>query len=68
MPVGIASVQVLHQQVAQDLRSLDGPLGLTGDRQLASQPMPELTGWLSGLAADSDALANLQERTDSAAP
>jgi hypothetical protein len=64
VPVGIASVQVLHQQVAQDLHSLDGPLGLSGDRQLASQPIPELTGWLAGLAAESDALANLQERTE----
>jgi hypothetical protein len=63
VPVGIAAVQVLHQQVAQDLHSLDVPLGLTGDRQLASQPIAELTGWLAGLAAESDALANLQERT-----
>src|SRR5690554_4134279 len=64
VPVGIAAVQVLHQQIAQDLKSLDGPLGLTGERQLVNQPIPELTGWLAGLAAESDALANLQERTE----
>ncbi|MHA6670287.1 DEAD/DEAH box helicase [Homoserinimonas sp. A447] len=63
VPVGIASVQVLHQQITQDLQSLDAPLGLTGDRRLANQSITELTGWLAGLAVESDALANLQERT-----
>jgi hypothetical protein len=64
VPVGIASVQVLHQQIAQDLQSLDGPFGLTDERQLVNQSITELTGWLAGLAAESDALANLQERTE----
>lgn len=64
VPVGIAAVQVLHQQIAQDLKSLDVPLGLTNERQLVNQTIPELTGWLAGLAAESDALANLQERTE----
>ena len=63
IPVGIASVQVLHQQVEQDLSTLNGPLGLTGERELGNQPIDQLTGWLQGLAAESDALANLQERT-----
>ena len=62
IPVGIASVQVLHQQVSQDLASLDVPLNLTGERELGAVPIAELTGWLEGLAAESDALANLQER------
>ena len=62
VPVGIASVQVLHQQVSQDLATLDGPLGLSGDERLGYQPIEKLSGWVAGLAAESDALANLQER------
>src|SRR5690606_2979041 len=36
----------------------------THERQLVNQPIPELTGWLSGLAADSDAQSSLQERAE----
>ncbi|MCU1545925.1 MAG: family ATPase [Homoserinimonas sp.] len=64
VPVGIAAVQVLHQQVSQDLAALDAPLGLEGDRKLGNLSLAELTGWLSGLAAESDALSNLQERAE----
>lgn len=64
IPVGIADVQVAHQQVMQDLAELDGPLGRqTAESQLANRPLRELIETLDGLAADSDALNNLQERT-----
>lgn len=64
VPVGIADVQVAHQQVMQDLASLDEPLGHhTLDSQLANRPIHELLAVMDGLAADSDALHNLQERT-----
>ncbi len=63
VPVGIADVQVLFQQVAQDLGRLDGPLGLAGgDRQLAVQPVDALGRMIAELASDSDVLSNLQER------
>lgn len=64
IPVGIADLQVAHQQVMQDLAALDEPLGnQTADRQLSHLPVRDLIGTLAGLAADSDALNNLQERT-----
>ncbi|MEQ1736883.1 MAG: AAA family ATPase, partial [Rhodoglobus sp.] len=63
VPVGIGDVQVAFQQVAQDLGALDEPLGLTGDAQLASTPISELTARIGGLAVDSDVLHNLQDRT-----
>lgn len=63
VPAGIASAQVLHQQVEQDLASLDRPLGTTSAaEQLVNLPIPQLLAKLAGLAAESDALANLQER------
>ncbi len=65
VPVGIADVQVAHQQVMQDLAALDEPLGRrAATSQLSSQPVRELLATLEGLAADSDALNNLQERTE----
>ncbi|WP_246190808.1 AAA family ATPase [Agromyces agglutinans] len=64
VPVGIDDVRVAFQTVASDLASLDRPLGLAGTpRQLAARPIRELTSLLAGLAADSDVLAHLQERT-----
>jgi hypothetical protein len=64
VPVGIADVQVAHQQVMQDLASLDEPLGLTvTTAQLANLPIHVLVKKMAGLAEDSDALHNLQERT-----
>ena len=63
VPVGIADVQVAHQQVTQDLASLDEPLGaVTRDTQLAQLPVHELVHRMDCLAADSDVLHNLQER------
>ncbi len=64
VPVGIADVQVAHQQVMQDLSTLDEPLGRADQEvQLANLPIHELLALLDGLAAESDALHNLQERT-----
>ncbi|WP_419817048.1 AAA family ATPase [Glaciibacter flavus] len=64
VPVGIADVQVAYQRVTDDLSHLDGPLGVSGtSRQMASRPIRELIYTMSGLAAESEVLANLQERT-----
>jgi hypothetical protein len=64
VPVGIADVQVAYQQVSQDLASLDDPLGVVAqEAQLVRLPLAMLLRKLEGLAADSDALHNLQERT-----
>ncbi|MEJ3405088.1 AAA family ATPase [Rathayibacter sp. YIM 133350] len=64
VPVGIADVQVAYQRVTEDLGRLDAPLGVSGTaRQLAARPIRELIYTMSGLAAESEVLANLQERT-----
>lgn len=64
VPVGIDDVHVAYQQVVADLGALDAPLGVVGtSRQLASRPVRELTSALEGLAAESEVLTNLQERT-----
>ncbi len=64
VPVGVADLHVLYQHVASDLASLDVPLGTVGtDRELAQRPIRELVATMSGLAAKSEVLANLQERT-----
>ncbi|MCU1525411.1 MAG: family ATPase [Microbacteriaceae bacterium] len=63
VPVGIADVQVAYQQVAQDLNSLDEPLGaVTRETQLVYLPIHLLVERIEGLAAESDVLHNLQER------
>jgi hypothetical protein len=64
VPVGIADVQVAYQQVSQDLAALNVPLGLTTrETQLEHRPVDELMTTLEGLAAESDVLHNLQDRT-----
>lgn len=65
VPVGIADVHHAYQQVEQDLEELDAPLGHDSrDRSLVHRPLAELHALLEGLAAESDVLANLQERTE----
>lgn len=65
VPVGIADVQVMHQRVMQDLAVLDAPLrGSLGTASLADLPIPQLLAVMSGLAAESDVLHNLQERSE----
>jgi hypothetical protein len=64
VPVGIADVRVALQEVEQDLSKLDEPLGFdTRETALSNQPISALLDDLRGLAADSDVLHNLQERT-----
>ncbi len=64
VPTGISDVQVAWQQVSADLAELDGPLGrTTRETQLASLPLHQLAELLEQLAADSDVLHNLQERS-----
>ncbi|MCU1405405.1 MAG: family ATPase [Glaciihabitans sp.] len=63
VPVGIADVQAAYQDVAQDLASLDEPLGAyTRDAQLAYLSIPALRERITALAAESDVLNNLQDR------
>ncbi|HRN28503.1 MAG TPA: DUF4011 domain-containing protein, partial [Terrimesophilobacter sp.] len=65
VPVGIADVQVMHQRVMQDLAVLDAPLRASlGGAALADLPIPQLLGVMNGLAAESDVLHNLQERSE----
>jgi len=65
IPTGIADVQVLYSNVAEDLALLDEPLGnTTRERQLANLPVQTLLAYVEELAADSDVLHNLQERTE----
>ncbi|MCU1514622.1 MAG: family ATPase, partial [Microbacteriaceae bacterium] len=63
VPVGIADVHAAQLQVAQDLSSLDEPLGLvTRESQLIMLPVDALLDRMEGLARESDALDNLLER------
>jgi hypothetical protein len=65
VPTGIAEVQAAWTQVATDLEQLDEPLGrTTRETSLVGLPLHTLGETLGGLAADSDALANLQERAE----
>lgn len=64
VPVGIADVQVSFQQVSLDLAALDLPLGNDSrESQLANRPIAQLSADLEALAAESDVLHNLQERS-----
>jgi hypothetical protein len=65
VPTGIAEVQAAWEQVAADLESLDVPLGrTTRESSLLGLPLHALGVTLGGLAAESDALTNLQERSE----
>lgn len=64
IPVGISDVNVAYQRVAADLAALDEPLGLVASPEsLSSLPLGDLAEKLAELAADSEVLQNLQERT-----
>lgn len=64
VPVGIGEVQAAYTEAAHDLSTLDGPLGFdTREQQLGSMSIPLLIDQIAGLAAESDVLHNLQERT-----
>jgi len=65
VPVGISDVAVAWQQVSADLAALDGPLGhVTRETQLSALPLHTLGELMADLAADSDVLQNLQERSE----
>ncbi|WP_255447194.1 AAA family ATPase [Schumannella soli] len=64
VPVGIADVQVAWQQVSQDLAELDIPLDRSGDTRLATLPIDELGSLVEGLAAESDVLESITERSE----
>jgi hypothetical protein len=64
VPVGIADVQASFQEVAQDLERLNEPLRLvTRETQLQYLPLGVLVERVAELAAESDVLNNLQERS-----
>jgi hypothetical protein len=64
VPTGIAEVQVAFNEVSGQLASLDEPLTLVSrETQLEYLPLGVLMQRLEGLAADSDVLGNLQERS-----
>jgi hypothetical protein len=64
VPLGIADVQVAYQRVVADLGALDAPLGREADAdRLVAAPVRELVRMMSGLAAESQVMDNLQERT-----
>jgi hypothetical protein len=64
VPVGIADVQSVFSETAAQLAQLNDPLRLlTRDSQLEYLPIGALVQKIAGLAADSDVLNNLQERS-----
>lgn len=64
VPVGVADLQAAYGKVVADLALLDTALGQTGtDSSFLKLPLPTLTNKVSGLAAESEVLHNLQERT-----
>ena len=62
VPLGLGDVQVAWQRVHADLEALDGALARERATHLNALPVAELVHTLSGLAADSDVMENLQER------
>ena len=62
VPLGLGDVQVAWQRVHADLEELDGALARERATHLNALPVAELVHTLSGLAADSDVMENLQER------
>ncbi len=64
VPVGITDALALYQRVAADVAVLDEPLGFAGSQDsLLAAPIDELVHRMSDLAADSEVLHNLQDRT-----
>ncbi len=65
VPVGIADVHHAYQQVEQELEALDEPLGHESKpQQLRHRRIADLLELAERLAAESDVLDNLQERTE----
>jgi hypothetical protein len=65
VPSGVGDLLTAYQRLMLDLSSLDAPLGTAGtDREFAALPLAALRTRIAGLAADSEVLANLQERNE----
>ncbi len=65
VPTGISDVYVAYERTAADLASLDEPLGLTNTPDsLLQVGVEHVVDRLAALAADSEVLANLQDRTE----
>ena len=63
VPVGVSDLSAAYQRVMEDMVLLDAPLQAAGaTAPLNTLPIAELTNTVSALAADSEVLANLQER------
>ena len=62
VPLGLGDVQVSWQRVHADLDALDQALARERGTHLNAMPIADLVRTLSGLAADSDVMENLQER------
>lgn len=64
VPVGVADLQTAFQRVNSDLAVIDSVLQAASPQpDLAVLPMAKLAATMSALAAESEVLANLQERT-----
>lgn len=64
VPVGVGDLQAAYQRVVDDLTQLDMPLGATGTTDsLVRLDLVGLRNRIGSLAAESEVLANLQERT-----
>lgn len=64
VPVGVGDLQAAYQRVVDDLTQLDMPLGATGTTEsLVRLDLVGLRNTIGSLAAESEVLANLQERT-----
>ena len=64
VPVGISDLQVAYSKLASDIAVLDNALSLSGtEESMMKLPIAALTNKISGLAAESEVLNNLQERT-----
>ncbi|MBK5239245.1 MAG: hypothetical protein JJE28_09100, partial [Actinomycetales bacterium] len=64
VPVGVGDLQAAYQRVVEDLAQLDVPLGAAGSPEsLLQLDVVGLRNKIASLAAESEVLANLQERT-----
>lgn len=64
VPVGVGDLQAAYQRVLEDLAQLDVPLGAAGSPEsLLQLDVVGLRNKVASLAAESEVLANLQERT-----
>ena len=64
VPVGVTDLNTACQALFDDLSQLDAPLGRTGTPESLTQlPLDDLSTTMASLAAESEVLSNLQERS-----